>query len=213
MLWIARSLGRLSEPITMKAPISVHHNARKQMFYGSRTSEAWFPTYSLLSTKENAQSVHLEHQYRMSHVWTVTAWFAGNFQVSYGSSGIHSVSVFANPRRLWLCSTNNRLQTCPEIKIFGAYVSGRNRPFCWSTSFYPSLQKHVAQELPNCRKKMRGAPTCMNHKWIPISRSKSCTKENRMDLRWLTIPGIFQRFEPSLFRYAKSCIEAQGGHV
>ena len=120
MLWIARSLGCLSEPITMKAPISVHHNARKQMFYGSRTSEAWFPTYSLLSTKENAQSVHLEHQYRMSHFWTVTAWFAGNFQVSYGSSGIHSVSVFANPRRLWLCSTNNRLQTCPEIKIFRA---------------------------------------------------------------------------------------------
>jgi hypothetical protein len=36
---------------------------KKKVFYEFKPSETWFPTYSLLSTKENAPTVHLEHQH------------------------------------------------------------------------------------------------------------------------------------------------------
>ena len=70
-----------------------------------------------------AQSVHLEHQYRISQDWTVSAWLAGNFQVSYGSSRIHSVSVFASPRRHWLCSTKKQTADVSRDKNIQGFMS------------------------------------------------------------------------------------------
>jgi hypothetical protein len=58
-----------------------------------------FLSNSLLKIKEIAQSVHLELQRRMLHVWTVIARLAGKFQLSYKSSKIHSAFVVASPGR------------------------------------------------------------------------------------------------------------------
>ena len=64
-----------------------------------RPSEASFPSYDLLTIKENIQLVHLELQRRMLHVWPVIAWLAGKYQMSYESSQTHSVLAVASPGR------------------------------------------------------------------------------------------------------------------
>jgi hypothetical protein len=43
----------------------------------------------------NAESVHLECQCRMLHVWTVIVWLAGKFQESYEPSHIQSIFTVA----------------------------------------------------------------------------------------------------------------------
>jgi len=71
---------RTAQPIEGESPPQY----KKKMLCECRSSEAWIPNYGFLNIKENAQSVHLELQHDAAlHVWTVTAWLAGKFQVSY----------------------------------------------------------------------------------------------------------------------------------
>jgi len=65
--------------------------------YGSR-----FPSDGLLKVKENSTCVHTEFQRRTLHVWTAIAWPARKFQLSYGSSHIHSAGVIASAGIHWL---------------------------------------------------------------------------------------------------------------
>jgi len=57
------SVYRMREKCTTK-PTESEHNPQYKEKYPVNTglTEAWFPTYSLLSTKENATAVHFEHQ-------------------------------------------------------------------------------------------------------------------------------------------------------
>ena len=45
-------------------------------------SEAWFPSYSLLTNEENVRSAPCHLQHSVSHIWIVIVWFTGKFQVS-----------------------------------------------------------------------------------------------------------------------------------
>jgi hypothetical protein len=47
--------------------MNLQHNARKKLFE-NRPSEAWFPSYSLLTTEEDAQSAHLQLQCSVLHI-------------------------------------------------------------------------------------------------------------------------------------------------
>jgi hypothetical protein len=118
MLWRTRSLAYHLQSITSKVPISVHHNTRKKVFYERRPSEAWFPSYSLLSTEENAQSVHLEHRHRCH---PSEQWLPVSLEITSCRT-----NRFESTQCLFLqvlivtdfCSTNSRLQMSTEIKLF-----------------------------------------------------------------------------------------------
>ena len=81
--------------------VFLHHYVGKKVLCEYRPSEAWSPSYGLLTTEENAHGVHLGPQRKMLHVRTVTARLAGKFQVSKDSSQIHSLFVVASPGRHW----------------------------------------------------------------------------------------------------------------
>jgi hypothetical protein len=57
---------------------STPHYEEKNITW-DQPSEAWFLSYSLLTIKENVQSVHLQLQHMILHIWTVIAWLTGRF--------------------------------------------------------------------------------------------------------------------------------------
>jgi hypothetical protein len=75
-------------------------------------------------TKENAESFYLQFQRRTSRIVTVSTWPKGNFQVSYGSSGIHSVFGFASPERLWLLYHKQQTADVSRNKTIQGFKSG-----------------------------------------------------------------------------------------
>ena len=78
---------------------------------------------------------------------------------------------------------NSRLQTSPGITIQGFKSEER----AGHAVVLPHPIRRSGDTLftnsRTARRKCGGAPSCMNHKRIPVSRSTSCNKEYRMDLR------------------------------
>jgi hypothetical protein len=70
-----------------------------------------------VTIKENVQSVHLERQHRLLHVWAVTATHAGEFHMSNESSQIHSASFLQVLDVTDFLSINHRMYMSQEIKI------------------------------------------------------------------------------------------------
>jgi len=87
---------------------------KKKMFCEYRPSEAWFPSYGLMQSKENMWNVLHELQHGLLHLWTGFACLAGKFHVSYEPSQFCSVFIVARCRsadwnlfmvHAWWCST------------------------------------------------------------------------------------------------------------
>jgi hypothetical protein len=69
-------------------------------FYKLRPFEAWFTIHVHLIIKEVSWRVHLHLQRKRLHVWTVTGWQRGKFQVSYKSYQSHVMDVCSKSCRL-----------------------------------------------------------------------------------------------------------------
>jgi len=90
-------------------------------------TEAWFPTYSPLCTKENAPSAHLEHQHECH---TSQQSLPVSLEISRCRT-----DRFKSIQCLFLqvldatefCSTNSRLQISTEIKLFRDLSQGKEQ--------------------------------------------------------------------------------------
>jgi hypothetical protein len=118
----------MRETFTTK-PTEIQYNSQYREKYpmNAGLAEAWFPTYSLLSTKENAPIVHLEHQRgcRTSEqrlpVSLEIFWCRTDRLKSIQCLFLQVLDVTD------FCSTNSRLQISTEIKLFRDLSQGKKK--------------------------------------------------------------------------------------